>query len=117
GYGALVLYGRDVARVFVERDGLQDAAHDLAAAGLGEHADEVQIPDDRNRPELPPHRLQQLSPQVVRRFGTLSQDHEGRDHLHAYWIRAAGDPRLGHRGMPEEGRLHLDGADPVACDL
>ena len=46
---ALVLDRADVAGVEVERHGLEDAPHDLAAAGLRQHRDEREVADDRHR--------------------------------------------------------------------
>src|SRR4051794_12064000 len=46
-----VLDGRDVAGVAIEDDGFEDATHDLAAAGLGQHAHEVDLADDGHRPQ------------------------------------------------------------------
>src|SRR5687767_3902220 len=50
--GALVLDGRDVADVLAHRHGLEHPAHDLAAAGLGQPADEVAVGDDRHRTQF-----------------------------------------------------------------
>src|SRR5438067_4178874 len=57
---ALVLDGRDVARILAERHGFQHSAHDLSAACLRQHVDEVELSDHRDRTELAPHRRVQL---------------------------------------------------------
>src|SRR5205085_10364260 len=62
---ALVLDGRDVAGIPVQDHGLQDPAHDLSAARLRQHVDEVQLADDRQRPELLAHRREELRLQRV----------------------------------------------------
>ena len=114
---SLVLDGRDVARIAVEDDRLEDAAHDLAAARLGQHVDEVQLADDRHRPQLAPYRVEQLLAQLLRRLMPLPEHDERGDDLAAQLDRAAGDARLGDRRVAEERRLDLDGAEPVAGDL
>ena len=55
---------RDVAGVAVEDDGLQHATHDLAAAGLGQHADEVELADDGDGAQLAADRVEQRLPQL-----------------------------------------------------
>src|SRR5437868_12305864 len=47
--GALILDRRDVAGIRVQDHRLQDAPHDLPAARLRQHVDEVQLADDRER--------------------------------------------------------------------
>ena len=47
---AFVLDGGDVAGVALLGHGLEHAAHDFAAARLGQHVDEVQVADHRDRP-------------------------------------------------------------------
>src|SRR5215471_9897102 len=71
--GALVLDRRDVARLLAERDRLQDPAHDLAAARLRQHVHEVQLPDDRDRTELPADRVEELLAKGVRTLLPLLQ--------------------------------------------
>src|SRR5258708_37725096 len=114
---AFVLDGRDVARVFTEDHGLQDAPHDLPAPRLRQHVDEVQLADDRERPELPAHRREQLGLERVRRLLSLLEDDERGDDLAAQLVGATGDAGLGDRRIAEERRLDLDGPDAVVRDL
>src|SRR5437588_5192594 len=68
-----VLDRRDVARIPVQDHGLEDPAHDLAAAGLGEHADEMQVADHRHGAELAPDHVHQPA---FERVGRLVADLE-----------------------------------------
>src|SRR3954470_20529849 len=76
---ASVLDRRDVARILVESDGLQYAAHDLATAGFGKGRDEIEVTDHGHRAEFAAHGLEQLLAQLFRRFIALLEDDEGRD--------------------------------------
>ncbi len=96
----------------------EHAAHDLAAARLGQHVHEVQIsPMTATGPSSLADRVEQLLPESGRREVPLPEHHERRDDLAAQLVRAAGDARLGHRRVREEGRLDLDRADAVVGDL
>src|SRR5437016_6332980 len=114
---ALVLDGRDVARVFAEDHRLQDAPHDLPAPRLRQHVDEVQLADDRERPELLPHGREQLGLQRVGRRVALPQHDERRDDLAAKLVGPSGYAGLGDRGVAKERRLDLDRPDAVIGDL
>src|SRR6267143_4604201 len=57
---ALVFDGGDVAGILAEDHRLEDAPHDLAAARLRQHVDEVELADDRDRSELGTDRREQL---------------------------------------------------------
>src|SRR5205814_7450434 len=70
----LVLDGRDVAGILVQDHGLQHAPHDLPTARLRQHVDEVQLADDRERPELLAHGRKQLGLEGVGRGAALLQD-------------------------------------------
>src|SRR5215467_9827804 len=72
--GAFVFDRRDVSRLATERHGLEHAPHDLAAARLGKHVDEVELADDGDRTELLPDRLEELLPQKRRGLSTLLED-------------------------------------------
>src|SRR4051812_19763880 len=52
-----VLDGRDVAGIAIEDPRLEHAAHQLSAARLRQHRDEVQLADHGDRAELVPHRV------------------------------------------------------------
>src|SRR6266540_5591793 len=114
---SLVLDGGDVARRDVQSDLLEHTAHNLAAAGLWEHGDEVQLTDHRHRAELPAHGGQQLRAQRIGRLMTLLERHEPADHLAAQLVGPTRDTGLGHRRMAQERGLHLDRADAVPGDL
>ena len=73
-------------------DRLEDAAHDLAAARLGQHVDEVELADHRDRAELAAHRGEQLLSQLVGRLVALLQHDEGGDHLAAQLVGPAVTP-------------------------
>src|SRR5438093_7095141 len=90
----LVLDGRDVTGILAEDHGLQNAPHDLPAARLRQHVDEVQLADDRERPELLSHGRDQLGLQVVGWRFPLPQHDERGDDLAAKLI---GPP--GHAGL------------------
>ena len=45
GHRAFILDRGNVTGIFIERDSFEDAAHNLAGPGLGQHADEVQLAD------------------------------------------------------------------------
>src|SRR5512145_1147402 len=77
----LVFDGRDIARLPIENHGLEHPAHDLAAARLRQHADEVQIADDGDRAELAPYGVEQRLPQLRRRVVAELEQHESGDHL------------------------------------
>ena len=81
--GAGVLDGGDVARVLAENDGLENAAHDLAAAGLGEHVDEIDVVDDADRPQDFAHGGDKLLAELVGGLEFLAQDDESGDDLAA----------------------------------
>ena len=54
-----ILDGADIARVVIEDDRLEHPTHDLAAARLGQHADEVHVADDRQRAQIAAYRVEQ----------------------------------------------------------
>src|SRR5438093_2502371 len=114
---ALVLDGRDVAGILAEDHGLQDTPHDLSAPCLRQHVDEVQLADDRERPELLPHGREQLGLQRVGRRVPLPQHDERRDDLTAKLVGPPRDAGFSDRGVTKERRLDLDRPDAMVGDL
>src|SRR4029077_8372095 len=88
-HGAGILDRRDVAWIFVERDGPQYAPHDLAAARLREHGDKVEVADHCDRTHLAADRFEERTAQLGARLETLLEHDEGGDdlHTHGVWTR------------------------------
>src|SRR5262249_38738351 len=95
----------------------QDAAHDLAGAGLrqaGGPLDDVGLGE---RADLAAHVLDQLPAQSV---GRLRSDHQGDvgvDALALDLVRVADHGGLGHGRVADQGALDLGGAEAVAGDV
>src|SRR5438477_5573865 len=113
----LVLDCRDVTRVLVEDHRLQHAPHDLAASGLRQHVDEVELANDREGAEVVADSREQLFLELIGRLATLLQHDERRYDLAAEFVGAPRHTGLGDRGVSEERGLDLDGADTVVGDL
>src|SRR5688500_5095762 len=114
---ALVLDRRDVARILVEDDGPEHTAHDLAAARLGQHGDEIQLADDRHGAQFAPHRVENLAPQRLRRRVAVLQQHERGDYLATRLVRPADDAAFGDGRVRDHRAFDLDGPEPVRGDL
>src|SRR6187455_1401488 len=85
-----------VARIPVENHGLQDAAHDLAAARLGQHADEIQLADHRDRSELLADGVEYRLLQAPARLLAMFQQHERGDDFATCFVGAPDDAAFGH---------------------
>src|SRR3990170_8836070 len=91
----------------------QLGAADLAADGLGQVADELDLARvlvGRG------HRLDvllELGGERVRRGVAGGEDHEGLDDLAAEGVGLADDGGLGDGGVLDQGGLHLEGADAI----
>src|SRR5439155_20719284 len=93
------------------------AAHDLAAAGLGQHVDAVQVADHGDGAKLAADGGEELLAELGGEVVALLQDDEGGDDLAAQLVGPAGDAGLGDGGVLHERALDLDGADAVRGDL
>ena len=80
---------------------------------FGSMRDEVQLADDRHRPELAADGVEQRLAQLVRRRVAVLEQHERGDHLAARLVGPADDAALGDGRMREERALDLDRADAV----
>src|SRR5260221_3470192 len=82
----LVLNGRDVAWLTIERDGTQHTAHDLAAACLGQRTHIIDLADHHHRTQFTAHRAQQFLLQVLRGLIPLPEHDKRRNHFAAQFI-------------------------------
>jgi len=115
--GGLLLEGADVAQILAEGLGAQDAAHDLAAAGLRQALDEVDLLGPGDGPELVGHLLLELVLEGAggRRSGL--EQHEAVDGVALELVGQADGGGLRHGGMAHQGALDLGRAQAVSADL
>src|SRR5712671_1837010 len=111
--------GRDVAQlaVLVGGDLAQDAAHDLAGAGLRQVRGPLQQIGRGDRADLLAHPLHQLAAQLFVRLLVDPQRHIGVDALALDVVRIADDGRLGDLRVGDQRALDLGGAEAVAGDV
>src|SRR5262245_18864988 len=98
-------------------DVAQQAAHDLAAAGLGQGFGVADVVGAREGADLLGDVLAQLLLQLgAPRVPGFEAD-ERRDGLPLHLVRSADHCGLGNRRMTDQGTLHFHRAEPVAGDV
>ena len=105
---------RGVAEVAALGDVAQQAAHDLAAAGLGQVRGEVDRLRLGDRADLGGDVIAQVGDVDLR---AAAQRDVGDDRLPGRRVVGADDGRLGDRRVRHEGALDLGGRDAVAADV
>src|SRR5882762_8849452 len=111
--------GRDIAQlvVLVGGDLAQDAAHDLAGAGLRQVRGPLQQVGGGDRADLLAHPLHQLAAQRLVRLLVDAQCHIGVDALALDVVRIADDGRLGDLRVGDQRAFDLGGAEAMAGDV
>ncbi len=127
GLGQLIQDGRILQRAGVLRDrfalgdGAQQAAHDLAAACLGQVVAEADVLRLGDRADLLGHPVAQLlgdGPGLVARGARALQHHESADGLAGQVVGAAHHGGFGHEvGLGHEGGFDFHRAHAVARDV
>src|SRR5690606_29632604 len=95
----------------------QHAAHDLAAAGLGQCRRPLDVVGRGGRADLVAHLLHQLPAQRFARLDAFVQGDVGVDALSLDVVREAHDRGLGDAVVADQRALDLGGADAVAADV
>src|SRR5262245_42119409 len=103
--------------VFVLGDLAQDAAHDLAGAGLRQAGGELDEIRRGDRADLLAHPADQFLAQVLRRLLAAHQRHVGIDALALDVMRIADYGGFRDLGMRDQCAFDLGGAEPVAGDI
>src|SRR3990167_866324 len=96
---------------------LEQAAHALAPARLGQVVAEVAHLARRRRAQALARMAQRLAPQRFARLVTRLERPEGLHPLARHRVGNADDAGLGHGRMLHQGALHLEGPDQVAGRL
>src|SRR2546425_7710911 len=112
-----VLNGRDVTRVAIECDGAQHAAHNLAAARLGQRADNFDLANDRYGTQFTAHRIEQFFAQFLRGLIPLLEHDKSRNHFAAQFIGTSSHACFCNSGMHQEGCLDLDSTNAMTSNL
>jgi hypothetical protein len=99
------------------RDVAQEAAHDLAGAGLGQRVGEADLLGSGQRPDLLGDVAAQLLGQGVVGRDPGARRHEGDDGLALELVGAADDRGLGDLGVRDQRALDLHGRQAVAGDV
>src|SRR5512140_2324044 len=111
---SIVLEGRGVADLLAPLAGMEDAAHDLPAPGLGQGVDELDLLGHGQRRQLLPDEVHDLEVEILAGREARLQGDEGFDDLEVDGVRLADDGRFGDRRVFEQGGFDLERADQVA---
>src|SRR3990170_4663330 len=113
----LVLEGRDVSDAGAGGDGGEDAAHDLAGAGLRQPGHEVDVLRRGDGPHYPANVGPDFLFELVGRIIALGEDGEHHDGLTLHRVADAGGGGLRDGGVGDSGVLQLQRAQAVTRHL
>src|SRR5262249_39214364 len=117
GHNRWVRQGRGVAESPALGDVPQQAAHDLATAGLGKLGRENDVVRARERTDLLRDVRLELVHELRRAVDAALHRDERRDRLPLDVVHLANDRGLGDRLVVDQGRFHFHGGDAVAGDV